>query len=135
MERQTEQAEKIIQMPLGLLGFEGIKQYVLRLVSEESPFLWFQVVSNPQLAFLVMSPFVAAPDYRPDIDEEDTRFLELENPEDAVLFNIVTLHRPGVATVNLKGPIVINRNTLKAMQVVPANASELPCKFPLPISE
>ena len=40
---------------------------------------------------------------------------------------------PQQATVNLKGPIVLNRRTLVAKQVIPLNAPEYSVAHPLPI--
>ena len=38
----TVRAENTIQLPLGLLGFESIKEYVLLSKPDEAPFLWLQ---------------------------------------------------------------------------------------------
>jgi flagellar assembly factor FliW len=120
-----------LRLPLGLLGFEPLKEYVLLRHPGEEPFRWLQSQADPGLAFLVVSPFDVVPDYSPDVSEDDCAFLGLESPEDAALFNIVTL-RPGrPATVNLKGPIVINVRTFVAKQVVLTNASDYAVQHPL----
>ena len=124
-----------VRLPLGLLGFEHLKEYVLVANPDEEPFLWLQVKDNGSLAFIVVNPFLVAPDYIPDLPQADADFLEIRDPDDALLFNIVTLHPAGRATVNLKGPIVINRHTGTGKQVVLANASEYDVHYPLPISE
>jgi flagellar assembly factor FliW len=126
-------AECRIQMPLGLLGFEQFKSFALVTNPEEEPFLWLQVVAEPKLAFLVISPFVVVPDYQPDISEEDAGSLGLQSPEETLIFNIVTVHGAQQATVNLKGPIVLNRRTLVAKQIIPINAPNLPVAHPLPV--
>ena len=51
------------------------------------------------------------PDYQPDIPQADVEFLKLKQADDALLLGIVTVHDDQRATVNLKGPIVINRHT------------------------
>src|SRR5436190_604879 len=99
-------SETVVHLPSGLLGFEQIKKYRLVSNTGEEPFKWFQAPDNSALAFLVVSPFDALPDYAPEIPDEDVRSLGLEDPEDALLFNIVTLRKGGRSTVNLKGPIV-----------------------------
>ena len=124
-----------VRLPMGLLGFEQIKNYLLISNPDEEPFRWLQVKDNPSLAFIVIKPFLAAPDYHPDIPDPDVEFLGITNPDDAALLNIVTLHGPNRATVNLKGPIVINRNTGLGKQVVIANASEYSVQHPLPLAE
>ena len=127
--------ENIIRMPLGLLGFESIKQYVMLINPEEYPFLWLQVLEDPNLAFLVISPFEVVPEYQPDIPNEDVEFLGLKEPSDALIYNIVTLRRPGLATVNLKGPIIMNHNTLIGKQVVIVNAADYALQHSLPVGE
>ncbi|HVY68715.1 MAG TPA: flagellar assembly protein FliW [Verrucomicrobiae bacterium] len=126
------QAEQVVQLPLGLLGFERYKRFALTSSPEEAPFLWLQVVDDADLAFLVVSPFVVDPGYSPDIPDTDAQFLGLKGPHDALVFNIVTLHKHGPATINLKGPIVINRHTFIGKQVVPLNAADLSLRHPLP---
>ena len=129
------QNENVIQMPFGLLGFEQFKQYQLLSNPEEAPFLWLQMVEDPSVAFLVVSPFIVLPNYQPDLPEDDVEFLALEQAEDALVFNIVTLHKDGGATVNLKGPIVVNRHTLRGKQVIPTNAPKFALQHPLPVAK
>ena len=54
---------QVISLPLGLLGFESLKNYLLIASAEEAPFCWLQVVNEPSLAFLVVSPFEVDPGY------------------------------------------------------------------------
>jgi flagellar assembly factor FliW len=128
------QNENIVHLPLGLLGFEHIKHYALLQNPNESPFMWLQVLNQPNLAFLVLPGLEIFPDYEPDVPTEDVRFLELNSPDDALVFNIITLSAKGSATANLKGPIVINRFSFKGKQVVLANASRYSIQHPLPLS-
>jgi flagellar assembly factor FliW len=128
----TIKSENVIHLPGGLLGFERIKKYVLLSNPEEAPFLWLQMLDDPNLAFLVVSPCAVLADYQPELSEEDTHFLGLHTPQDALLFNVVTLHADGRATVNLKGPIVLNRFTLIGKQIVPRNVADYSLGHPLP---
>ncbi len=123
-----------VRMPAGLLGFEHIKNFLLIAKPAEAPFRWLQVKNNPSLAFVVIEPLYFAPDYRPDIPQADVDFLGLTSPDDAVVYNIVTVHGSRRATVNLKGPVIINRNTGVAKQVVIANAVEYSVEHPLPVN-
>lgn len=124
-----------VKLPMGLLGFEQIKDYLLIVNPAEEPFRWLQVKDNATLAFVVVDPFLIAPEYQPDLPQTDVEFLGLSSPEEAALFNIVTLHANGRATINLKGPIVINRQTGIGKQVVIANAAEYSVQHPLPAAE
>lgn len=125
-----------VRLPMGLLGFEKMKDYLLISNPGEEPFGWLQIKGETSLAFVVINPFLIVPEYRPDIPQADVDFLELNSQEDAMLLNIVTVHKTGGgATMNLKGPIVINRNTGIGKQVVIANASEYSVQHPLLVSE
>jgi flagellar assembly factor FliW len=64
------------------------------------------------------------------MSDADADFLEIRNPNDTLVFNIVTLKSDGSATVNLKGPIVINRHTMIGMQVV-LSQSQYAIKHPI----
>jgi flagellar assembly factor FliW len=127
--------ESVIRIPLGLLGFERIKEFIAMVDPAEDPFLWLQVSNDPTLAFLVIPAQMLLPDYRPDITADDVAFLELQSPEDGWVLSIVTIRGPGQVTMNLKGPIVVNRRTLKAKQVIPMNAAEYSVQHPLPVAQ
>jgi flagellar assembly factor FliW len=130
----TVKIENIIHLPLGLLGFEQLTRYVLLSNPEEAPFHWLQVLSDQNLAFLVLSPFEVMPDYQPELTDQDTEFIGLKKPEDALIYNIVTIRGPGKATINLKGPIVINRYTLAGKQVILVNSAQYALQHPLPVT-
>ena len=119
-----------VQLPLGLLGFEQIKTYSLITKPDQEPFLWLAVPEGEDLAFLVVPPSFVMPDYAPDLSDEDVDFLEIRNPNDAIVLNIVTFRSEGSATVNLKGPIVINRHTMIGKQVV-LSRSDYPIQHPI----
>ncbi len=133
-ERRTTQKNNVIQLPYGLLGFERVKNYVLLTRPEEEPFMWFQMVGETKQSFLVVPPHFVLADYAPDLSELDVAFLDLNDPSEAFVLNIVTMRGKGEATVNLKGPIVINRRTLTGKQVIPVNAAEYAIRHPLPLS-
>lgn len=134
-ETPAQSSEQLVRFPLGLLGFEQIKSYMLIANPADAPFLWLQMPDNADQGFLVIPPEHVVPNYHPDINQEDTEFLGLQSPEDAILLNIVTVRGRGKASINLKGPIVVNRHTLIAKQVIPNNASDLPVHHPLAATE
>ena len=130
--RSAQGCETVVHLPTGLLGFEQHKKYLLTRHEDEDPFHRLSVLGDPSLSFLVLSPFEALPDYQPNVPSDDARSLALERPEDAYLLGIVTLRPRGRSTINLKGPIVVNRFTLTARQVILANASQYSVQHPLP---
>lgn len=124
----------IVQLPFGLLGFEKVKKYLLVAKPEEDPFMWLQMCEGDKKAFLIVSPFLVLPDYQPDIPQADVEFLGLTEPADALVFNICTLRGKNGPTINLKGPVVINRHTLIGKQVIPQNAEQYSLTHPLPVA-
>jgi len=126
--------ENQVRLPAGILGFEQFKEYQLLANPAELPFAWLRAADSASLAFVVINPFVIMPEYAPDIPDTDVEFLGLKDPNDALLFNIVTLRGQNQATVNLKGPIVINRHTHTGKQVIIANASNYSVEHPLPVA-
>jgi flagellar assembly factor FliW len=132
-EKRHVNPTEVIQLPFGILGFEQVKRYILLAKAGEEPFMWLQMTAGPKRSFVVLSTRKVLPDYQPDISASDVEFLGLTCPEDALVLNIVTLNGTGQATVNLKGPIVINRHTLIGRQVIPENASQYSLRHPLPV--
>lgn len=126
--------ESAVRIPLGLLGFEHIKDFVLVSNPEDEPFLWLQVKSDSTLAFLAVSPFSFVPAYRPNISADDIAYLGIESEADALVLCIVTMRGDRPPTVNLKGPIVLNRHSLIGKQVIPINAASLSVAHALPVT-
>jgi flagellar assembly factor FliW len=126
--------KNMVRIPTGLLGFEQIKDYVLTTNPDEEPFAWLHVEGNSALAFVVIDPFVVLPSYHPDIPKADVEFLQLSESKDALLLGIVSINGDVPPTVNLKGPIVINRHTHVGKQVIITNAAEYSVKHPLPVA-
>ncbi|MEY4917814.1 MAG: hypothetical protein RL616_1727 [Verrucomicrobiota bacterium] len=124
-----------VRIPTGLLGFEQIKDYVLTTNPAEEPFAWLHVEDNSALAFVVIDPFVVLPDYQPDLPQADVEFLQIKSAGDAILLGIVTINENQPPTVNLKGPIVINRHTHTGKQVIISNAGNYSVKHPLPVAD
>jgi flagellar assembly factor FliW len=132
IERVAVREENMIHLPLGLLGFERIKHYVLLAKPDEDPFLRLQMLDQGEHSFVVLPPALVLPDYEPELSAEDVAFIELKEPSDALVLCIVTLHAHGDATMNLRGPIVLNRHTLTGKQVIPMNAASLELRHRLP---
>jgi len=136
VEKQAATANEgvVIHLPLGLLGFEQVHWYNLWALPGEAPFLWLRRRDDCSLGFLLISPFEHVSHYRPDVHQDDVAYLKLNSPSDALVLNIVTLQGNGKATVNLKGPLIINRHTRIGKQVVPRNAADYSVQHPLPVA-
>ena len=107
--------------PEGIIGFEGITNYVL-IDSREGPFYWLQSEEYVELAFLLINPRIFQEDYKLNIQDADLESLNLEKKEDLLDFAIVTVPDDhSKISANLMGPIIINKRTKKAKQVISEN--------------
>jgi flagellar assembly factor FliW len=107
-----------ISFPLGILGFEPVKEYIL-LDAERQPFYWLQALDVEQVAFILINPFLFRPDYELDVNDEELQDIGLSGPEKALIFSVVTIPPDGgPMTANLQGPLIINRETRSGKQVV-----------------
>ncbi|GHT85886.1 flagellar assembly factor FliW [Spirochaetia bacterium] len=107
-----------ISFPLGLLGFESLKEYIL-LDAERQPFYWLQSLEVEQLAFILINPFLFRTDYELDINDDELRTIGLSGPETALIFTVVTIPPDGSPmTANLQGPLIINRETRTGRQAI-----------------
>ena len=120
-----------LNFPNGILGFEEIKEYSLQPLPDLDPFFWMEGAGNSEQSFLIVPPSHVVDTYSVEITEDDEEYLGLNSPQDAFILNIVTFSPNQSMTVNLKGPIVVNRHSFTAKQIVPRNAAVLPTSFPL----
>ncbi|MBK8858642.1 MAG: flagellar assembly protein FliW [Opitutaceae bacterium] len=119
-------ADHRFALPQGLVGFKDYTRGELHYTPDQLPFLWLRLhgLGDP-VHFIVIEPGGLVPDYELEIFDEDAASLELRDPGDALVLNIVNLRQqqPVEATVNLIGPIVVNRRTHVGRQLVIANYS------------
>lgn len=111
--------EQKFEFVTGLLGFEDEKEFAL-IPSNYEPFYWLQSLGQPSLAFLVVDPFFIRADYEVDIDDKNLKAIGIQEPSDISVLAIVTV--PSIAgqtiTVNLQGPVIINKKNRKCFQAV-----------------
>lgn len=115
-----------IILPRGIIGFSGFQRAELQYLPDHLPFLWMNLRSaTERLNFIVIEPGGLIPGYEPELFNEDADGLDLRNPAEAMVLNIVTLQRqePVEATVNLIGPLIVNRRTRIGRQLVISNYS------------
>ena len=103
------QDKQVIHFPSGLYGFESITQYAL-LDSHTPPFFWLQSLADANLAFILINPYVVARDYVLDISGDDFHSIGNPDPDNLLVFAIVTIPSDQRDTsCNLQGPVIINR--------------------------
>jgi flagellar assembly factor FliW len=122
-----------IRLPLGLIGFPQHREIEFLYQPAQLPFLWMRLHGPSPLNFVVIEPANFFPGYEPEIFDADAEYLELASAVDAAIFNIVTLRGkdPLAATVNLIGPLIVNRRNGLAKQVVLANHGRYSARYAL----
>ena len=120
LETHTATDVVAIDFPAGLPGFPHTHRFSLAPWGPAgSPFLLLSSVDDPDVGFVVVPPWVFYPDYEFELDNGTAERLRLQQAEDAVVFAVVTLRDdPADSTLNLLGPIVVNRFSHEAAQVV-----------------
>ena len=82
-----------------------------------------QSLEDPSLAVVVIAPTMIQPDYAAEIGGDDAYQLELEDPDDADIWSIVTIvGDPRLSTVNLLAPVIVNRKRGIGKQVILSDA-------------
>ena len=109
-----------ISLPQGLFGFSKIRNMELMFDKEELPFMWLREEQENGLAFVVLEPGGVLPDYSVEIADADIKVLGITGPEDTMILNIVTLlpEQSSKISLNLVGPIIVNRKTLVGKQCI-----------------
>jgi flagellar assembly factor FliW len=109
----------IITFPEGLVGFEEYKRYALYSIADEEPFHRIQYLEAEEIGFVVIDPLLVMPDYDFEVDDETIELLKIDRPESLQLFAIVTVSSDySRMTANLLAPILVNRDTSMARQIV-----------------
>jgi flagellar assembly factor FliW len=117
-----------IILPHGIIGFSQFQRAELLYMPDHLPFLWMRLhgpEATDAIHFIVMEPGGLLGDYEPEIFDEDALQLGIDDPSQAMILNIVTLRerQPVDASVNLVGPLIVNRRTRIGRQLVISNYS------------
>lgn len=111
--------KEILFFPEGLPGFQEFNHYVLLKDPGQDPFLWMQSTQAPDLAFVVVDPFIFFPGYEIQVKPYELSTIELEDVSKATVLVILTIpENPMDLTANLRGPLVVNADRNLAKQLV-----------------
>lgn len=116
---------KIIEFPMGIIGFEELRKFALIFDSEreeKSKISWLQSMEEPLMVLPVINPIDIREEYNPIIEDELMK--AIGNPGDEDIIILVTMSIPSdltKMTANLRAPIIINTVTRQAMQVIVDN--------------
>ena len=123
--------DEIIEFLVGPYGFEELTEYTL-LVEEDSPFFWLQAINDLDLAFLVSEPWSFYEGYEFDVDDRIKEKLKLTSREQVFVVNMITVpnDKPQEMTMNLKAPIIVNKEERLAKQII-LEEGDYPVKYSL----
>lgn len=123
--------DQVLTLPDGMLGFSECDRFVL--VDDElgEPFQWMQSMKEPSLAFVVIDPARVLSEYHFSVKRDQIKALQTDDVEDLLVYVIVTMSGSILdVTVNLQGPIVVNKHTRTGQQIV-LNDSKFSTRHPL----
>lgn len=125
---------KIIAFPGGIVGFPDMTRFTLIHDEEKDTksIKWMQSVDEPTFAMPVMDPLYVCDNYNPVVDDELLAPIGDLSGENMLVLVTVSIPKGNLEnmTVNLKGPIVINTDSRKAVQVI-ADGDTYSVKYPI----
>ncbi len=120
-----------IEFTTPIPGFPEHRRFVLVRTADDGLIYTLRSVDDPQLRFLVVPPAPFYPDYAPEVGDQVIEQLASTRPEEdlLVLLMVTVGDRVEEATANLLAPVIVDRSTLRAVQVV--LREDLPVRAPL----
>lgn len=120
-----------VHLPAGMVGFPETRDYVL---SELENGVYEMLSANDDsFGFVVIEPDSYFPDYAPVIDGLTAQRLALSASDDALMLVVVNMGAEGESPVaNLLAPVVVNKHTRTATQVVLAD-QDWPLRASIPL--
>lgn len=116
----------VIDMAVPMPGFPAHRRFCLIRLHDEGLLYAFTSVDDPSLRFLVAPPEPFFPDYAPEIENEVFAALNTKDA-DRLLVMVVITAGVNETTANLLAPIIVDRDTMRAMQVV-LNGTGMPVR-------
>ena len=106
-----------IDLAAPMPGFPAHRQFALVRLNEQGLLYAFTSVEDPSLRFLVAPPEPFFPDYAPEINNEVFAALNTKDPDRLLVMVVITAGQTET-TANLLAPIIVDRDSRRAMQVV-----------------
>ncbi|MBI3762763.1 MAG: flagellar assembly protein FliW [Chloroflexi bacterium] len=117
--------------PEGLVGCAEWRHFALEQSPETAPLALLHSRDQPGLSLIVVDPRLVEPDYAPALEEADRAALGGGDGADLQWLSVLTVQNdPLVVTANLLGPLVVNRATGTARQVI-LSLSGYPAAYPV----
>lgn len=121
------EAARQIFFPEGLFAFEAFRHFALLPTKSGSTFHWLQSLEDARLAFLMTLIPEITRKYNPNIDPQFLSLIEASEPTQAEIWGIITVPtgKPESMTINLQGPVLINRAKKLGAQFVSDDPNHL----------
>jgi flagellar assembly factor FliW len=128
---ETGERLPTIEFTSPLPGFPEHRRFVLTRTADDGLVYTLRSADDPDLRFVVVPPAPFYPDYAPEVGEQVIEQLASTRPEeDLLVLLVVTVgSHPRDATANLLAPIVVDKSSMRAVQVV--LDQDLPVRVPL----
>jgi flagellar assembly factor FliW len=113
-------AERVLNLPHGMVGFPRLNRYVILEHRPGSPFHWLQCLDRPDLAFVIMDPLVFDPAYQLALGDNEAKLLQVSDLGHIQVWVVVTIPQgsPEGMTANFKAPLVLNLQNRLAAQII-----------------
>lgn len=96
----TVDSDYIFTFPNGLLGFENLREFVLISVEDTAPFKWLISIEQPEIGFILLSPWLADEFYNPG--------KSIDTSKNAVFVIIKLEKSKGEMSANMKAPLILD---------------------------
>lgn len=111
--------KEILYFEKGIPGFQDLKKYIIKEVSEDSPFVIMQSIEDKDIGFILISPYLVDEKYEIKLKDEIINNLEIKDSKEVLLYTIVNLKdKVEDITTNLKAPLVVNIKSRKCEQYI-----------------
>jgi len=104
-----------LAFPYGIPAFEAERRF--RLI-DRKPLQFLESETNPGLSFLLLPVTLVDPDYRLALSAEDRETLGVTAESRLLCLAVITAAEDLPPTANLLAPVVVNLDTLRAVQAV-----------------
>lgn len=109
----------VIELVHPLPGFPDRRQFALVTLDEDGVLCALRSLEEPDLRFLVVPPAPFFPDYAPEVDDAVVSDLGIGSGDDALVLLVLKAGESlADTTANLLAPVVVNRRTRQAAQVI-----------------
>ncbi|WKZ31821.1 MAG: flagellar assembly protein FliW [Thermodesulfobacteriota bacterium] len=124
---------KVIRFVQAMPGFERLRRFIIIDHDEQGTFRWMQSIDDPGVAFLLTDPSAFKPGYSVPLKKWEMEKLGAESPEGLVTLVMVCVARDArELSLNLKGPVVFNAESMNAIQCV-IDRDDYPSNFPIKV--